>query len=646
MHGKLQASLTYIPLLLFPGAADGLDIPTANQNRTALAHLAAQDPVLYYKMVDAMLRRALKARSVQPDAVVFPFSMVLHPTPQYSGNAALRDGSSGKKGGDGGSSGSTASGKGTGSGGGRVASGGGGDNTGSGGGGGGVGSTASSSSSSSWGDVRIRILSSWSGASVFAGVVFTISKSIMQPVSGDCSEWVTNTMMPAMIWVVTWMIEEGVYDDMAAAGGGWAGSGSGGSTAAAAAGGGGDNRGGSSSSSGAGTAAAGGGGGGGDNSGGSGSSSAAGIAAAAAGGGGGGGASALTEEAAAAHMVVLTAVARLLLVCSEGLVALEAANQPQRPSRASSSSSSGIKQHNKSRTGSSNSSRSTSAASGSHAGLVKVGRGGKSDGEIRCLEVFGALEAERCAFARLLGLGSYCLMKRLQQGWAGAATAATAATAADGGGDGGSSSSSQGRPAVAAAAAPAAAPVAAVSSGGAAAASKQGIKKATSKPAAPNWAGMVMTHLPETVVQALQNFENTQGLGFLQGLCSRLVRAYQEGVQKDGVGLMLPLADWGIFPKGYTGALLCDEVQMCAPLLADAPYRVACNYPGCENIEGGSEASVVKKCTGCGVAAYCSRGCQTEHWPEHKEVCKSLQKEQKEAAAAAAVAAGVQQLSF
>ena len=529
---------------------------------------------------------------------------------------------------------------------------------------GGRGAIASSSgSSSSSGDGRIRILSSWSEASVFAGVVFTVGKSIVQPVAGDGSEWVTNTMMPAMIWVVTWMIEEGVYDDMADAGGGGGSSSSGGTAAAAAGGGGGggaagggggESSEGSGSSSGAGTAAAaaaaggaGGGGaaggGGGESSGGSGSSSGAGTAASAAAGGGGGGA--LTDEAAAAHMVVLIAVARLLLVCSEGLIALEAAEQPQLPRRVSSSGSSRPpKEYTKGKSGSSstsskNTTGASSSSSSSKAGLVKVGKvGGKSDAEVRCLEVFGALEADRCAFARLLGLGCYCSMKRLQQG---RIVAATAATAPDGGG---SSSSGQGGPAVAPSSLLSSS--AAVATEAPAAAPKQGSTKASSKPAALKWSGMVMTDLPDTVVQALQAFESTQGLGFLQGLCERLVRAYQEGVQQDGVGLMLPLEDWEIFPKGYTGALLCDEVQMCAPLLAYAPYRVACNYPGCENIEGGSEASVVKKCTGCGVAAYCSRGCQTEHWPEHKETCRRLQKEQKEAAAAAAAAAGVQQLSL
>ena len=545
------------------------------------------------------MRRALKARAIQPEGVFHLLGMVLHPTPQYSGKAVMKDSSSNKKGTSSGSS------------------------SGSGGGGG------SSSSGSSTGDVRMRVLSSWEGASAFAGVMFTVGKCIVQPVLGNGSEWVCRTMMPAMIWVVTWMIEEGVYDHMAAVAGGGGGSGS-------------------SSSSGT---AAGGGGGGGDETVGSGSSRSSGTAAATA-AAAGDDASALTEEAAAAHMVVLIAAARLLLVCYEGLVALQAAEEPlELPTRASSSSTSRTKEYIKPKSGSSSSSKSTSAASNSSSkvGLVKVGRGGgKSDADIRCLEVFGALEEDHCGFARLLGLGCYCLMKRLQQGEV--ATAAAATAAVGGGGGGCNSSSSQGidnnqasRPSSSSsAAAAAAAALATVLNKGASAVSKEGSKKATSMPVAPKWAGMVTTHLPETVLEALQHFETIQGLVFLQGLCARVVRTYQEGVQKDGVGLMLPLADWEIFPKGYTGALLCNEVQMCAPLLVDAPYRMGCSFPGCDSIEGHYEAPAVKKCSGCGVAAYCSRGCQTEHWPEHREVCKRLQKE----AAAAAAAAGVQQLSL
>jgi hypothetical protein len=66
------------------------------------------------------------------------------------------------------------------------------------------------------------------------------------------------------------------------------------------------------------------------------------------------------------------------------------------------------------------------------------------------------------------------------------------------------------------------------------------------------------------------------------------------------------------------------------------PYL--CNNPGCTNNSGPTELSLVSGrscvCGGCLVAHYCCRACQTQHWKQHKPVCKAL------AAAAAAGAAG------
>jgi hypothetical protein len=54
-----------------------------------------------------------------------------------------------------------------------------------------------------------------------------------------------------------------------------------------------------------------------------------------------------------------------------------------------------------------------------------------------------------------------------------------------------------------------------------------------------------------------------------------------------------------------------------------------CNNPGCSNLAGTSELSIVSGkgciCGGCQVARYCGRGCQKAHWKQHKPVCKMLQ---------------------
>jgi hypothetical protein len=41
----------------------------------------------------------------------------------------------------------------------------------------------------------------------------------------------------------------------------------------------------------------------------------------------------------------------------------------------------------------------------------------------------------------------------------------------------------------------------------------------------------------------------------------------------------------------------------------------------------------MSKCAGCDVTRYCSRQCQKEAWPEHKEECRRLQVEKKKKAA-------------
>jgi hypothetical protein len=336
-------------------------------------------------------------------------------------------------------------------------------------------------------------------------------------------------------------------------------------------------------------------------------------------GGGVGRSGDISEEEVAATLVVLVAAARLMLVCYEGLLALQPAQQLPVPS--SSSGSAGT-------TGSDDRRLypdSRSASKGGKPGTLMSGRVGKEDADVRFLEVSGAFDVktgDQYLLIRLLGLGCYCLMKRLQ-------TAGTLDTTAAAAGEAGVSRSAQSASPPSSSAAAAAAAEAAVG----AAPAEQSSRKGQTKVAAPKWSGVVIPHLPNSAVEALEQFESAEGLGFLQNVCAQLIRAYSAGVQRYGVGFKGPLGDWEIFPGGYTGALLCNEAQLCTVLLAKAPHRVACNYPGCDKMEGHSEASVVKKCTGCGVAGYCSRACQTEHWQEHKKTCKRLQKEQEEAAA-------------
>jgi len=83
--------------------------------------------------------------------------------------------------------------------------------------------------------------------------------------------------------------------------------------------------------------------------------------------------------------------------------------------------------------------------------------------------------------------------------------------------------------------------------------------------------------------------------------------------------------------------LLVESVLGAAGYLRSFAFGWGCNDRQCSNLSGPSELLLVKGkahlCSGCRTARYCSRECQTRHWPEHKPVCKALK-------AAAAAAAG------
>ena len=71
-------------------------------------------------------------------------------------------------------------------------------------------------------------------------------------------------------------------------------------------------------------------------------------------------------------------------------------------------------------------------------------------------------------------------------------------------------------------------------------------------------------------------------------------------------------------------------------LLEEVPSPLGCNFPGCSNLSGFTEADEAGSvCTRCQEARYCSKQCQVDHWEQHKRACKRLKK-QAEAAAAAA----------
>ena len=72
-------------------------------------------------------------------------------------------------------------------------------------------------------------------------------------------------------------------------------------------------------------------------------------------------------------------------------------------------------------------------------------------------------------------------------------------------------------------------------------------------------------------------------------------------------------------------AAACSPEQAMTPVL-DAPHvRQFSSIPRCSGC--GRQATSLKKCSRCRVAAYCSRACQVHHWKEggHKQECAQLE---------------------
>lgn len=73
-----------------------------------------------------------------------------------------------------------------------------------------------------------------------------------------------------------------------------------------------------------------------------------------------------------------------------------------------------------------------------------------------------------------------------------------------------------------------------------------------------------------------------------------------------------------------------QQLQELATAVVDEfPVRIFCGNPDCFNMAKLSEWQLVAGksciCSGCGVARYCSKGCQVKMWPtHHKPVCLRL----------------------
>jgi hypothetical protein len=71
-----------------------------------------------------------------------------------------------------------------------------------------------------------------------------------------------------------------------------------------------------------------------------------------------------------------------------------------------------------------------------------------------------------------------------------------------------------------------------------------------------------------------------------------------------------------------------QRLQGLGAALNTLAVRHACNNPACVTLAGPTEIAAVSRrsciCASCRVARYCSRGCQKQHWKQHKAVCRAV----------------------
>jgi hypothetical protein len=92
----------------------------------------------------------------------------------------------------------------------------------------------------------------------------------------------------------------------------------------------------------------------------------------------------------------------------------------------------------------------------------------------------------------------------------------------------------------------------------------------------------------------------------------------------DGLAQEMPTSSSSTGTHVDVGQLYADALQLCRALAAAAPLPLVCNNPGCDNLEGASEAAVASKmCAGCR-CRYCSAACQAADWRRHRKGCKAM----------------------
>ena len=130
------------------------------------------------------------------------------------------------------------------------------------------------------------------------------------------------------------------------------------------------------------------------------------------------------------------------------------------------------------------------------------------------------------------------------------------------------------------------------------------------------WGGLHL-ELPPSVLERLQGLEGRVTYDNILG-DSAIAQAAnsQKVVVQPGRSILLHGKTEGLIE------LLELLLELCEGIVAAVPVPLGCNNPSCTSLDGVSEASAAKVCSGCKKAHYCGTGCMKAHWKQHKPYCK------------------------
>ena len=206
--------------------------------------------------------------------------------------------------------------------------------------------------------------------------------------------------------------------------------------------------------------------------------------------------------------------------------------------------------------------------------------------------------AERLQLGCSLGLACYCLMKQVQQ---------YGSSSSGSNSNGGSSSSTRKGSSKGS------------SSKGKAGGESFATASCKNSSSSQKWGG-VQLELPPSMIKSLQGFEWWVPYDILQGEYAFVPTTYSEQMVLGLGKSMLVLGS----PEGAVEVLELLEqlLLLCEGVVAAVPVPLGCNNPSCTSLDGVSEASAAKVCSGCKKAHYCGTACVKAHWKEHKPYCK------------------------